>query len=149
MLKIRLQRTGKRNAPTYRIVVAEHSAPIQGKFIEIIGTYIPTKNNRLLKIKADRINHWISVGAEPSQTVAHLCRSEGIKSTEKFIKARVMKPSNAEVKAAADAKQKAEDAKAAAEAAAQAKKEEAEAVAETTETKAETSEETKEEAPSA
>lgn len=122
MLKIRLQRTGRRNAPAYRLVVAEHSAPIQGKFVEIVGSYIPTKHNFRLDIKADRISHWISVGAQPSQTVARLCVKEGIKEAEKFIKARMMKPSKAELEAA-EAKKKEAEEKAAAKEAAKAEKE--------------------------
>lgn len=110
MLKIRLQRTGKRNAPTYRLVVAEHSAPIQGKFVEIVGNYIPTKHNRTLEIKKERIAYWISVGAQPSQTIARLCVSEGMKDLEKFIETRLMKPSKVEMRAQ-EAKQKAEEEK--------------------------------------
>ena len=113
MLKIRLQRTGRRNAPAYRLVVAEHSAPIQGKFVEIVGSYIPTKHNYKLEIKQDRIQYWISKGAQPSQTVARLCIKEGMKDLERFVKARLMKPSRAEVEAA-EAKKKAEEEKAAA-----------------------------------
>lgn len=142
MLKIRLQRTGRRNAPAYRLVVAEHSAPIQGKFVEIVGHYIPTKHNRTLEIKADRIKYWISVGAQPSQTVARLCASGGMKDVEKFIKARVMKPSKVEERAkeAAEKKAKAdaEVKEAAAKAAEDAKEAEAEAkVEEATKEKAE------------
>lgn len=109
MLKIRLQRTGRRNAPAYRIVVAEHSAPIQGRFVEILGHYIPTKNNRTLEIKADRVKYWVSVGAQPSQTVARLCVAEGIKEAGKFIAARVMKPSKVEERAKAEAEKKAKE----------------------------------------
>lgn len=126
MLKIRLQRTGRRNAPAYRLVVAEHTAPIQGKFVEIVGTYIPTKHNFRLDIKSDRISYWVSVGAQPSQTVARLCAKEGMKELEKFVKARIMKPSKAEERAAEEKKKEAEEKAAAKEAADLAKKEEAE-----------------------
>lgn len=117
MLKIRLQRTGKRNAPAYRLIVAEHSDPVKGRFVEIVGSYIPTKHNRLLTLKTERIQHWLSVGAIPSQTVARLCIAEGVKEAKKYIKNRIMKPSNAEIKAAEEAKKKEEEAKAAKEAA--------------------------------
>jgi len=111
VLKIRLQRTGRRNAPTYRLVVAEHTAPIQGKFVEIVGHYIPTKNNYQLEIKQNRVKHWISVGAQPSQTVARLCIKEGMKDLEKFVKKRLMKPSKTELKAEEEAKKKEEETK--------------------------------------
>lgn len=138
MLKIRLQRTGRRNAPAYRLVIAEHSAPIQGKFVEIVGNYIPTKHNYKLEIKEDRIAHWVSVGAKPSQTVARLCVKEGMKDLEKFIKTRIMKPSKAEIEAEEAKKKQAEEkAKAKAEAEAEKKAKEEEASEKTEEVKPE------------
>lgn len=76
MLVIRLQRVGKKNQPSYRIVLAESTAPIKGKFIEILGNYNPR-----LKTKAfekDRILYRLSKGAKASPTVHNLLVAEQI-----------------------------------------------------------------------
>jgi small subunit ribosomal protein S16 len=86
MLVIRLQRTGRENVPTYRLVVAEHSAPVKGTFLEIVGTYLPARNPIVFKPETERITHWISKGAVPSDTVARLLTREGMKGLEKFIR---------------------------------------------------------------
>lgn len=90
MLVIRLSRTGKRNQPAYRIVVAEHSAPVQGKFQEIIGHYLPAEGKKL-EFKMDRIEHWVKMGAKPSDTVASLLKAKGVPNMEKFIGLRNLK----------------------------------------------------------
>lgn len=72
-VKIRLKRLGRKHSPFYRLVVAEGSTPRDGKTLEILGTHNP-----LLKqtdIKKDRVSHWISVGAQPTDTVARLLTS--------------------------------------------------------------------------
>lgn len=84
MLRIRLTRVGKRNSSHYRVVVAEHSRPVKGKFLELLGTYSPTKKD--IALNKERIEHWISNGAAPSQTVARLLKKEGYQGMEKFIK---------------------------------------------------------------
>ena len=76
MLKIRLQRVGKKNAPSYRVVLAEHTAPPQGKFQEILGFYNPRKKEK--NFKKERIEHWLSKGAQLSPTVHNLLVDEGI-----------------------------------------------------------------------
>jgi small subunit ribosomal protein S16 len=76
MLVIRLQRVGKRNQPSYRIVLAEKGAPIKGRFLEILGNYNPrlkTKN-----FKNDRILYWLSKGAKASPTIHNLLIDEKI-----------------------------------------------------------------------
>ncbi|KKP36353.1 30S ribosomal protein S16 [Candidatus Peregrinibacteria bacterium RIFOXYC2_FULL_33_13] len=75
MLVIRLSRTGRRNQPKYRIVVAEKDAPIKGKFIEVVGHYIPISSPKVFEAKKERIEYWISVGAKPSDTVAVLLKN--------------------------------------------------------------------------
>lgn len=77
MLKIRFTRTGKKKQPNYRIVVAEHSSPIQGKFIEIVGNYNPFTKKAV--IEKDKIMEWMAKGAKPSNTVAKLLEKEGLK----------------------------------------------------------------------
>lgn len=86
MLRIRLTRTGKKHQPTYRIVVAEHSAPIKGKFIDILGYYLPTRTPKVLEVDGDKVKHWISVGAEASDTVHNLLVGKGILTTKRNIK---------------------------------------------------------------
>ena len=82
---IRLQRTGRENVPTYRIVVARKSDPVKGKFLEIVGTYLPAREPAVFTPDTDRIAHWISKGAVPSDTLARLLNKEGMKGLDKFI----------------------------------------------------------------
>ena len=71
MLKIRMQRTGRINQPSYRIIVTEHArSPKTGSFVEQVGTYDPQSKQR--NLKEDRIKYWISVGAQPSITVHNM-----------------------------------------------------------------------------
>lgn len=74
MLAIRLSRTGRRNLANYRIVVAEKSAPVKGKFLEVIGHYNPISTPKQFVAKTDRIEYWISKGAKPSPTLASLTK---------------------------------------------------------------------------
>lgn len=88
MLKIRLSRTGRKNYPSYRIVVAEHSAPIKGKFIEILGHYIPNRDPKVLEYDEKKIREWISKGAKPTDTVASLLKNAGVTGMEAYIEPR-------------------------------------------------------------
>lgn len=90
MLKIRLQRKGRKNLPFYRVVVAESARPVKGKFIEIVGHYDPLSKEVVLK--KDRIEEYVSKGAQPSQTVARLAVKNGISSLEGFVAKRVSAP---------------------------------------------------------
>ena len=94
MLKIRLQRKGRKNRPFYRIVVAEHSAPVKGKFIEIVGHYDPLTKETVLK--KDIIVKYLSNGAQPSQTFARLAAKNGISEIEKYIEKRFTQPKKEE-----------------------------------------------------
>lgn len=78
MVRIRLRRMGKKKAPTYRIVVADARSPRDGKFIEIIGNYAPTRQPKILNVDGDRARYWLSVGAQPSDTVAYLLKKIGV-----------------------------------------------------------------------
>lgn len=84
MLKIRLNRTGARKKPSYRIVVAEATAPRDGKYIEIIGTYDPLTEPATIVLKEDRAKHWLSVGAQPTERVVKLMAREGIGEAPTF-----------------------------------------------------------------
>jgi small subunit ribosomal protein S16 len=78
VLKIRLRRTGARKKPSYRIVVAESTAPRDGKYVEIIGTYDPLTDPATIKLDGDRAKHWLSVGAQPTERVVRLMAREGL-----------------------------------------------------------------------
>ncbi len=90
MLVLRLSRTGKRNQPAYRMVVAEHSSPIQSKFVDIVGYYNPAEKNKI-DFKMDRIEHWIKMGAKPSQSLASLLKKNSVPNMDKFIAPRTQK----------------------------------------------------------
>ena len=72
MLRIRLRRTGRSKAPYYRVVVADQRAPRDGDFVEIIGHYNPRSEPKELVFKEERVRHWLSQGARPSETVHRL-----------------------------------------------------------------------------
>lgn len=104
MLVIRLQRTGRTNLATYRIVVAEKARAVKGKFNEIIGHYLPSQKDPVFKVDAERVAFWVSKGAVPSDTVARLLTRQGVKGMEKFIlRYAKRKPKNAPAEEAAPA----------------------------------------------
>ena len=79
MVRIRLRRVGRKKAPAYRIVVADSKSPRDGKFIEIIGQYAPRQtDDQKLTVDLDRVNYWMNVGAQPSDTVRSLLRRAGV-----------------------------------------------------------------------
>lgn len=78
MVKIRLRRLGAKKAPFYRIVVADSRSPRDGRFIEEIGYYDPITQPAVVKVDAERARHWISNGAQPTDTVRSLLRREGL-----------------------------------------------------------------------
>ncbi len=78
MIRLRLKRMGAKKRPSYRIVAAESSSPRDGRIIESIGHYDPVAEPATLKINEERAKHWLSVGAQPSDTVATLLRKQGI-----------------------------------------------------------------------
>ena len=78
MVKIRLRRIGRKKAPMYRIVVADSQSPRDGKFIEIVGQYQPRTGDKALNLDTDRVNHWLNVGAQPTDTVRSLLRKAGL-----------------------------------------------------------------------
>jgi len=72
MLKIKLSRTGKRNQPRYRIVVAEAKSKRDGKVVDYLGHYDPTQNPSLISLDTKKYQHWLSQGARPTPTVNNL-----------------------------------------------------------------------------
>ncbi|MGI5888591.1 MAG: 30S ribosomal protein S16 [Oscillospiraceae bacterium] len=77
-VKIRLRRVGAKKAPTYRIVVADSRYPRNGRFIEEIGIYDPCQEPHLVRIDAEKAKQWLSTGAQPTETVRSILKSEGI-----------------------------------------------------------------------
>jgi small subunit ribosomal protein S16 len=65
-----MKRIGAKNAPVFRIVVADSRSPRDGKFIEELGTYWPRKKSDNITFDLERAKYWISKGAQPSETVA-------------------------------------------------------------------------------
>lgn len=74
-VKIRLRRIGAKKAPFYRVVVADSRFSRDGRFIEEIGIYDPTKEPSLVKIDMEKANDWIAKGAQPTDTVKRLLKN--------------------------------------------------------------------------
>jgi len=77
-VKIRLRRMGAKKAPFYRIVVADARFPRDGKFVEEIGYYDPTKNPVVVNIDEEKVLDWVRKGAQPTETVKRLLQSKGV-----------------------------------------------------------------------
>lgn len=79
MVRIRLRRVGRKKQPVYRIVVADSKSPRDGRFIEIVGQYAPrATDDKAVNLMADRIEYWLNVGAQPSDTVRSILRRSGM-----------------------------------------------------------------------
>ena len=72
MVRLRLTRRGAKKKPFYRIIAADSKSPRDGRFIEQLGYYDPMRDPLVLKVDLDRVDYWLSVGAQPSETVASL-----------------------------------------------------------------------------
>lgn len=132
MLTIRLSRTGKKKAPQYRIVLMEKHRDPWSPAKEILGNYNPRAEKDGVILKTERIQHWLSMGAQPSNTVHNMLVKAGVIEGEKqksvaISKKRAAKMEGKKAEAAEKEKEAAEAAKAAAEAE---KEKEAEAAAE-------------------
>ena len=77
-VKIRLKRMGAKRAPYYRVVVADSRFPRDGRFIEEIGYYDPTKEPAIVNIDAEAAKKWIGNGAQPTDTVKALLKKNGV-----------------------------------------------------------------------
>ena len=73
-VKIRLRRMGAKKAPFYRVVVADSRFPRDGRFIEEIGYYDPTKEPSVIKVDLEKANKWIANGAQPTDTVRSILK---------------------------------------------------------------------------
>ncbi len=77
-VKIRLRRMGQKKAPFYRVIVADSRSPRDGRFIEEIGTYDPTKDPSVFNINEEAAKKWLASGAQPTETVGKLFKLAGI-----------------------------------------------------------------------
>lgn len=73
-VRIRLARHGTKKKPFYRVVVTDQENKRDGRFIEVVGTYDPREKENKVSFKQDRIQYWISKGAQPSETVGILLK---------------------------------------------------------------------------
>jgi small subunit ribosomal protein S16 len=106
---IRLMRAGMKKRPFYRVVVADSRRQRDGRFIEILGHYDPIPNPHVLKVEKEKVESWIAKGARPSEQVASLLRSLGV---------RMVNPSQSNKASGTPAEKPAKAAKAAAKPAA-------------------------------
>ncbi|MBQ4093702.1 MAG: 30S ribosomal protein S16 [Oscillospiraceae bacterium] len=77
-VKIRLRRMGAKKAPFYRVVVADSRSPRDGRFIEEIGYYDPTKEPTVFNVDNDKVKQWMANGAQPTDTVKVLLKKNGV-----------------------------------------------------------------------
>ena len=75
-VKLRLTRVGSKKNPVYRIVAADSRSPRDGKFLEIVGRYNPQTDPSTIELDEERIRHWLSQGAQPSNTVQRLLKAK-------------------------------------------------------------------------
>jgi small subunit ribosomal protein S16 len=87
MVRIRLQRVGKKRQPSYRVVVIDSAAPATGRPVETIGHYNPRTEPITYKVDRERALYWLGVGARPSEAVLRLLEKSGIMDTFARLKA--------------------------------------------------------------
>ena len=76
MLAIRLMRMGAKKSPSYRVVVKEKLSKREGAYVENVGFYNPTRNPAEVRLDMERVNYWLSKGAQPTDTVRNLIRQQ-------------------------------------------------------------------------
>lgn len=117
-VKIRLSRAGAKKRPYYHIVIAESYSPRDGKFLERVGSFnpiLPSENPERIKLDEERLKHWLSVGAQPTDRVARFLDAAGLMKRKAHHNPEKMKPrKKAQERLAAAEKAKAEAAAAAA-----------------------------------
>jgi small subunit ribosomal protein S16 len=74
MVRLRLRRMGAKRKPFYRVIACDQRSPRDGRFIEQLGHYDPMKEPMALKLDLERVDYWMGVGAQPSDTVAGLIK---------------------------------------------------------------------------
>lgn len=78
MVRIRLRRIGKKKYPVYKIVVTDIRTPRNGAYLEALGNYDPNLGTDIMNLKEERVFHWLSKGAQPTDTVRSLFRRSGL-----------------------------------------------------------------------
>jgi len=80
-VRLRLKRVGRRHRPSYRVAAVDSRSPRDGRVIEELGSYNPLASdpNQQVVLVRDRIEYWLSVGAQPSDTVRNLLKRQGVK----------------------------------------------------------------------
>ena len=105
MVRIRLSRVGSTKQAAYRIVVIDREAPRDGRFLENLGFYNPRTQPATIELAEERAYHWMSKGAQPSESVVHLFRTTGLQERyERLKKGEALETLLAEAKAAEDAR---------------------------------------------
>ena len=96
---MRLQRVGRKNDPSYRIVIIQkEKGPRSGRFLEILGSYDARQNR--ISLKEDRVKHWLSKGVQPSDTMHNILVKSKIINVPKRNKGQKSKPQTTEIKSA-------------------------------------------------
>lgn len=116
-LKLRLARQGAKKRPFYRIVVADSRSPRDGRFIEVLGTFnplLPKDSDERVKLKEDRVQHWLGVGAKPTDRVHRFLDAAGILKRDARNNPQKALPGKKRQEREEEARQAAEDAAAAA-----------------------------------
>lgn len=103
MVKIRLSRYGKRNQPTYRIVVSDSRKDVHGTYIEAVGRYNPSVQPHEVEVDKERVDYWISKGAQPSPSVHNILVDQGVIKGKKVKAAKIVKPEPVEEEKAEEA----------------------------------------------
>ncbi len=105
MVRIRLRRVGRKKQPSYRIVVADARSPRDGRYIEVIGFYNPRTQPITMTLKEDRALHWLSQGAQPSESVQRILDKLGtVKRLERLRKGEALETLVAEAQQEAEAR---------------------------------------------
>lgn len=77
-VRLRLKRLGAKARPFYRIVAADSKSPRDGRFIETVGTYDPLTDPPTIRVKQERVEHWLGVGAQPTDSVKQVLQAAGV-----------------------------------------------------------------------
>ena len=84
-VRLRLTRKGRKKSPFYRVVAIDSRKPREGRALEVLGFYDPTKNPVFVDLDKEKIQYWLSVGAQPSRVVSRLMASVGLGKAEKVV----------------------------------------------------------------
>lgn len=91
MVVLRLSRVGKKSHPTFRIIASDKQKDTVGSYLELLGSYDPHATPTRIEVKADRVKYWLSVGAQPSDTVHNLLVEKGVIEGTKRVVAKAKK----------------------------------------------------------